>query len=361
MTFGEDLGAPIPNRATRDAVARYLPTAQAGGVGSWGWNPNPEASTVAGPTIVQVKNTGTNAIKRFEACRYLDSQTSTDFFSKVYDCGLAQPACRGGATCELGTCGTWPVYYEDVYNSAMDEEPYQFQVSSVSVAPKPGSMPDWLVAAEDISAGAVGYAYSAGIFYAFVWDPNDILDEAPELRFVDLHEDGQTYDTDDSSPTINLPLQVRANGRGRVLAYDRNVYVSDGTISEDPPWPMDKVRLALIQRAPFFTYPTLPCSLTSATETSAGSNRYEYGWELKHDSGATEAMAQKAINLAEEGNTASTVNGLTTSSLDACFGAGDWEMQDSSQSGMDVMMTFAIDAAGDVQPYFCLPNQIIPA
>ena len=360
MTYRQDNPAAIPQRPERASRGRLLAKTASGPVGEWSWQRTALGSSQQGE-LVQVKNTGSDTIKRFEACVYADSEDSTEFFSKVYECGERVDIgnCRSGQ-CDYGTCATWPVTYSDVYDRALLLNTFQFNVTSTASVPKPGNLCDWLVASEDIAAGAVGYAYATGIHYAFVWDKNDLLNHGPELRFVDLPEYDAGYDTDDSSPTINLPLQVRANGRARVLAYDRNEYVSDGTISDDPQWPMTKVRLALIQRTSFFTYPTLPCSLTGATETATGSNKYEYDWTLKHDASATSAKVAKAINLAEEGNTATQVNGLSVADLNACFGVGDWEMQNANASNMDVMMTFSMDADGAVVPYFCLPNQIVP-
>ena len=121
---------------------------------------------------------------------------------------------------------------------------------------------------------------------------------------------------------------------------------------------MTKVRLALIQRANHFTYPTIPCTLTSTT--SAGTNRFNYNWAAKHDASLTQAQVATALNLTETNNTSGVVQGLIQANLDACFGVGEWRLQSAAEGGMEVMMSFCIDGDGKVQPYFALQNQVIP-
>ena len=354
--------AAIPPKGVRAERGRYIAEAQVGGVGAWDWNPTPAGEPIAGATLVKVKNTGSNAIKRWEACSVADTSDATEFFEKTFDCSDAiNNGCGHGRSCDLGVCGTWPTSYEEVYDKAYALEPVVFQVGTNSpVIPKPGDLGGWLVAAEDIAVSGYGMAYAAGIHYAMVWDKNDLLDNGPELRFVDLPEHGAAYDTDDSSPTINLPLQVRANGRARVLAYDRLEYTSIGA---GVPWPMTKVRLALIQRANHFTYPTIPCTLTGAAEVagSYAGRRGDYNWAAKHDPSLTQAQVATALNLTETNNDETTIQGLTKANLDACFGVDDWDLQNAAAGGMEVMMSFCIDGDGKVQPYFALQNQVIPA
>jgi hypothetical protein len=233
------------------------------------------------------------------------------------------------------------------------------QVTTASpVIPKPGFLGGWLVAAQDIGVEQYGFAYAAGIHYAMVWDPGEILGNGPELAFVDLPEYDAGYVTGDSSPTINLPLQVRANGRARVIAYDRLVELGSTAPSSD--WGMDKVRLALIQRSNHFTSPTIPCVLTAAAETVVDSNRYDYGWRSKGNANLTQANVTTALNLTETNNTASFVNGLTAAQLNDCFGVDGWELQNAYDGQAEVLMSFCLDDNGLVQPYFCLQNQVIP-
>ena len=293
-----------------------------------------------------------------------DAESSTEFFHDTYRCSDAiDGGCHHGRDCNLGACGTWPTSYEQVYDKALTEEPVVFNVTTSTVdIPKPGDLSGWLVAAEDIEVGKYGVAYAAGIHYAMIWDPKELLSKGPELAYVDLPEYDAGYSTDDSSPTINLPLQVRANGRGRVLAYDRLKYTSIGAGS--PPWPMTKVRLALIQRANHFTSPTIPCTLSGATDQDEGGDdegrRWDYNWSSKGDASLTQGQVTTALNLTETNNNASTIQGLTATSLNNCFGVDGWELQNAYAGGMEVLMSFCMDSTGLVQPYFCLQNQVIP-
>lgn len=362
-----DSSAAIPSRSERASRGRLLASLGSGQVGAMGWRPGARGG-LSGQTLVKVKNIGGTTIRRWEACSIADDSTSTEFFEKAFACSeaLRLEDCGHGNECLLGVCGTWPVTYEQVYDQAEGQEPIVFQVTNSSpVIPKPSDLGEWLVAAEGIAADTWGMAFAAGIHYAMVWDKNDLLDNGPELRFVDLPEYGAGYDNSDSSPLIKLPLQVRANGRARVLAYDRLTEISDPTASGDPPhWPMDKVRLALIQRSNHFTYPTIPCKFTNATDqdpdgTDVG-RRWDYNWTAKHNSSLTQENVTTALNLTETNNTIDNIGGLTRVNLDACFGAGEWQVQNSFAGGMEAMMSFCLDGSGKVQPYYALPNQVIP-
>jgi hypothetical protein len=121
---------------------------------------------------------------------------------------------------------------------------------------------------------------------------------------------------------------------------------------------MENVRLALIQRGAQFVYPTIPITFTAASLASA--NIWAYGWEHKHNDGLTSALVGTALNLAESGNTAILINGVSSDDLDDCFGDGLWELQNTFASGQEAMCTLALTTAGAVQPYFQLQNQIIP-
>ena len=363
MSANLNTPAAIPHKSIRAARGRFIAETQAGGVGAWDWSPTPQGETLAGATLVKVHNSGTSEIKRWEACSVADASTSTEFFEATFECSDAnENGCGHGRICTLGSCGVWPTTYEEVYEKALSQDPIVFNVqTNAPVIPKPGNIGGWLVAAEDIAVGSYGVAYAAGIHYAMVWDPKDLLSKGPELAYVDLPEYGAGYDTGDSSPTINLPLQVRANGRGRVLAFDRLVDMGSLASAE---WPMDKVRLALIQRANHFTSPTIPCTLSSAADQDAGGadvgRRWNYSWASKGNASLTQAEVTTALNLTETNNNAATVQGLGASQLNNCFGVDGWELQDAFAGGMEVLMSFCLDSNGAVQPYFCLQNQVIP-
>lgn len=349
--------AAIPPKGVRAERGRYISEAQAGGVGAWGWNPSGAGETTSGASLVKVKNTGSNAIKRWEACSVADTSDTTEFFEKTFDCSDAiNNGCHHGRDCDLGVCGTWPVDYEEVYDKAYALEPVVFQVSTSSIlVPTPGALGAWLVASEDIAVGGYGFAFSAGIHYAMIWDPDDLLANAGDCRYVDLPLSGAGYSTADSDPTINSPLQVRANGRARVLAYDRLEYTSTGA---GVPWPMTKVRLAVIQRCDQFVYPTIPVTLTGASVVS--DNIWAYAWRHKHNAGLTSTLVETALNLAESGNDDTNINGVSADSLDDCFGEDGWELQNTYASGQEVLCTLALTTAGAMQPYFQLQNQIVP-
>ena len=345
--------AAIPPRAERAARGRFISEAAAGDVGAWGWSPGPPGPS-SSEILVPIYNVSdTLPVEAFGAMLV----TSPSFAGPLADCVAALGPCTPPAECTLGTCGTWPADYADIHASALD---YGNQLRGIAsnTAPTPANLRDWVVAAEAIATESTGMAYAGGIFYAMVWDPDGLLLNGGELRYVDLPQSltGYTAATD-SDPEISLPLRVRPNGRGRILWYDPTLVVGE---NEDS-WPITKVRLALIERTQHFTYPTIPVTITSATEMAGEDYRWEYSWEALHHSSCTHALVGKAINLAENGNTASIINGIPIAELNDCYGTGGWELQDTAASGQDVLLTVAMDTAGLIAPYFCLQNQIVDA
>lgn len=361
MTYRQDNPAAIPSRPERASRGRLMARLASEGVGDTSWTPTP-VSDPAGPNLVRVYNTG-SACKKWEALSYDDSSLAEVFFKATKECSDAVEAgnCRS-EVCTLGTCATWPTDYEQVYDTALLQlELPTFRVNKTALVPKPSNLRGWLVAAEAIGANSEGYAYAGGIHMAFVWDKGGLLGAGEEVCYVDLPEYGSGYDSSTmSSPTGLSPLQVRANGRGRVLAWDRLTHTSLGAGS--PPWPVEGyVRLALIQRANHFTYPTIPVTITGATETSSGSNRWKYEWRAKHNASLTHEQVAVAYNLTEEQNSATMVGGLDVSDLDSCFGTAAWEVRNASAANMEAMLTMAMDENGEITPYFALQNQVVPS
>ena len=84
MSANLNTPAAIPSKAIRAARGRFMAEAQAGAVGAWDWSPAPAGETFAGATLVKVHNSGTNDIKRWEACCVPDAESSTEFFHDTY-------------------------------------------------------------------------------------------------------------------------------------------------------------------------------------------------------------------------------------------------------------------------------------
>jgi hypothetical protein len=351
--------AAIPSKAIRAARGRFMAEAQAGAVGAWDWNPTAAGTTSDAGVLINIYNDGSDPIKRYEAV----TLGGTTFGVELDACITALEAnnCGHGKYCNLGTCNSWPGPYSQVPTSAATYG-VTFNASNANTAPTPGNLQQWAVCTNDLPAGEHGTAYIGGTFYAMIWDPDGLLGASGELQFVDLPQDltGYTSATD-SSPEILLPLRVRGNGRGRILWYDDTTTIWD----DDPasgtntlPWAMTKVRLALIERSASFVYPSIPVEITG--EATTGTNQWTYNWQAKHNASCTSTLIAPAINLAEVNNTAVLINGVASSDLDDCFGSGGWELQSTYAADQEVMLTIAMDAAGAVQPYFSLQNQIVP-
>ena len=239
--------AAIPPRAERAARGRFISEAAAGDVGAWGWSPGPPGPS-SSEILVPIYNVSdTLPVEAFGAMLV----TSPSFAGPLAACvsALGEDPCESPYECTLGTCGTWPADYADIHASALD---YGNQLRGIAsnTAPTPANLRDWVVAAEAIDPEATGMAYAGGIFYAMVWDPDGLLLNGGELRYVDLPQSLTGYTAaDDSDPEISLPLRVRPNGRGRILWYDPTVVVGE---NEDD-W--------LITKAVSYTHLTLPTIL----------------------------------------------------------------------------------------------------
>jgi len=350
--------AAIPPRHIRAERGRLLAELAAGGVGSWDWSPPSGGVEPSEGVLVNIKNDGAAAIKKFEAV----SLSGTTFSDQLAACedALIAADCGHGNYCNLGLCQNWPQTYEQIYLAAAAYG-VTFKASNTNAIPTPGNLGDWAVSTSDLAVGATGTAYAGGTFYAMIWDPDELLAAAGELRYVDLPQSLSGYTSaTDSSPEILLPLRVRGNGRGRILWYDDTTILNNasGGSGATYTWAMTKARLAIIERTRHFTYPTIPVDIT--TEATEGTNQWTYHWHALHNASCTSVQIGTAVNLAEVNNTADKVNGVDTDDLDDCFGEGGWELQSTADSDQDVLLTIAMDAAGGIQPYFCLQNQIVP-
>ena len=319
--------------------------------------------------LVRVKNENEDTkILKGEAC----CVTGTVIGDNLAAC----IACEGEDPCAYGGCGEWPDSYGRIARVALDNL-MTFNVRTVRTTPKefvplPGGMQRWFVAAGNISAGQMGWAFCGGLHWAWVWDPVGLLEmgsgsyQQQEALFVDLpdptFEDGETdtnlqtydpYDPDNqwqvaANQKVYSPLMVRPQGSARILYADTTDELFPMSIDGGGPgdgnvdWPISaanavatdvvgmdaKIRMALIERCGW-TVPCLPAQITGGTKRYIGLGTgveqdyvYEYDWY--HKVGLTNyeigsGGTRRAYNLAESNNCVCTTDGCEEC-CDTCSG-----------------------------------------
>ena len=373
--------------------------------------------------LIRVKNDGSEAINRYEAC-YVDAAGKNVFGESI--------------------SGLSAQNYGTIYEAAFGT-PAVFHVKGFADAakyPKYGDMRDWFVAAESIAAGESGWAYMSGVHFALVWDFYDLSTlgsgtfASKSWLYADLpeknawtsgggyspttngHIQGCTLDSDGNVEQsweypINTPLMLRPNGRARVLWVDTTQTFSAGDCQWSATWNigdtspvndagMARVRLALIERCGW-SEAVLPCNIPSGTLASGKEFQYDYDWTGLNGSGLSSSVFNyndsgettyvTATNLAELDNCGDSsslenctgcyetpdqcdrVAGYPIPKLNQCLGTCNWTMQPiggwyyyeneqkqlctSDPTGQSVSMTFGLDANGGLYPHFHMQNAIV--